>query len=72
MPFYEYECGKCGHRFDAMLAMSTRDEEEKKLTCPDCGERGPRRLISSFAALSSGGSVGPADCPNRATCDTGG
>ena len=53
MPFYEYECSKCKTRFDAMLPMSTRDEEEKKLRCPACDAKDPQRLISSFSTVSS-------------------
>ena len=53
MPFYEYECSKCKTRFDAMLPMSSRDEEEKKLRCPACDARHPQRMISSFSTVSS-------------------
>lgn len=58
MPFYEYECSKCGHRFEMMLSVHSRDEEEKKLACPECAARRPRRLISSFCAPVSEGSFG--------------
>lgn len=60
MPFYEYECTKCGHRFEMMLSMSGRDAEEKKLICPECGTRRPRRAISSFCAGISTGPAGRA------------
>jgi putative FmdB family regulatory protein len=33
MPLYEYECKKCGHRFEKILKFS--DKPMKK--CPDCG-----------------------------------
>ena len=33
MPIYEYECKKCGHRFEKILKFS--DKPIKK--CPDCG-----------------------------------
>ncbi len=33
MPLYEYECKKCGHRFEKILKFS--DKPIKK--CPDCG-----------------------------------
>jgi putative FmdB family regulatory protein len=50
MPFYEYECRGCGHRFEELLAYTGREEAEKKLVCPQCGKRAPRRLVSTFAS----------------------
>ena len=41
MPTYDYECAKCGHRFDAFQSMS--DDPLRK--CPSCGKAGLRRLI---------------------------
>ena len=35
MPLYEYECKKCGHRFEKIQKFS--DKPMKK--CPDCGGR---------------------------------
>jgi putative FmdB family regulatory protein len=35
MPLYEYECTKCGHRFEKILKFS--DKPIKK--CPECGGR---------------------------------
>lgn len=35
MPLYEYECTKCGHRFEKIQKFS-----DKKITkCPECGGR---------------------------------
>jgi putative FmdB family regulatory protein len=43
MPIYEYECGSCGHRFEAIQKMS-----EPVLTdCPSCGQSGLKKLISA-------------------------
>ena len=33
MPIYEYECGKCGHRFEKIQKFSDPPLE----TCPKCG-----------------------------------
>ena len=41
MPTYDYECAKCGHRFDAFQSMS----EDPLRKCPSCGKAGLRRLI---------------------------
>jgi putative FmdB family regulatory protein len=67
MPFYEYECVSCGHRFDVMLTMREREDREKALACPSCGARKPRRMISTFA---TGNSNEPA--PPKRTCGGGG
>lgn len=53
MPFYEYECRRCGHRFEELLAYSDREEAEKAIACPHCGAREPRRLISTFTSPAS-------------------
>lgn len=51
MPTYEYECTKCGHRFDAFQQMS----EEPLKRCPEC--RGKvERLISGGAGVIFKGS----------------
>jgi putative FmdB family regulatory protein len=49
MPLYEYECTKCGHRFEALQKAKDRPLEK----CPKCG--GPlRKLISSPAIQFKG------------------
>ena len=51
MPTYEYECVKCGHRFELFQAMS--DPPRKQ--CPKC--RGKvRRLIGTGAGMIFKGS----------------
>lgn len=45
MPLYDFECEKCKEVFEAFLK---RDEGPEVLTCPNCGERGPRKLVSAF------------------------
>jgi putative FmdB family regulatory protein len=39
---YEYECRKCGARFDAIVSINDRDGP---VACPDCGASA-KRLIS--------------------------
>jgi putative FmdB family regulatory protein len=41
MPIYEFECGKCGHRFEELVG---RDASE--VACPACGATESRRLMS--------------------------
>src|SRR5437879_11421765 len=49
MPLYEYECKKCGHRFEKILKFS--DKPMKK--CPDCGGA-VEQLISAPAVQFKG------------------
>jgi putative FmdB family regulatory protein len=50
MPLYEYQCKKCGHRFEKILKFS--DKPIKK--CPDCG--GPVEQMISAPAVQFKGS----------------
>jgi putative FmdB family regulatory protein len=52
MPIYEYECTKCGERFELRRGISDSDKE---ITCPKCGKEFPRRLFSTFGTTSSSG-----------------
>ena len=51
MPTYEYECEKCGHRFEVFQSM--KDEPKKR--CPKCKGKG-RRLIGTGAGMIFKGS----------------
>jgi len=68
MPLYEYECTKCGHRFEKIQKFS--DPHVKK--CPECGGK-VEQVISAPAVQFKGsgwyvtdyakksGSAGPSD-----------
>ena len=43
MPIYEYACGSCDHRLDALQKMS----DEPLVECPECGEATLKRLLSA-------------------------
>jgi putative FmdB family regulatory protein len=43
MPIYEYECGSCGHRLEAIQKMN----EPVLKDCPACGESALKKLISA-------------------------
>jgi putative FmdB family regulatory protein len=47
MPTYEYKCSACGHAFERFQKISARPVR----TCPECGARRVRRLISSGGGL---------------------
>jgi putative FmdB family regulatory protein len=56
MPIYEYECDKCGERFELRRGIAESDDAVK---CPKCGDEYLRRVISSFGIASSGNSCAP-------------
>ncbi len=56
MPIYEYECEKCGERFELRRGMADRDSD---ISCPKCGAEKPRRVFSGFATSSSSGACTP-------------
>lgn len=47
MPTYEYKCNACDHVFERFQKISDRPVR----TCPECGKRRVRRLISSGGGL---------------------
>ena len=47
MPIYEYECRKCGHRFEYLVLSST-----PAASCPACKKRDLKQLISLYSASS--------------------
>jgi putative FmdB family regulatory protein len=49
MPIYEYRCEDCGKRSSALLMSYTSSDP----VCPHCGKHGLRRLVSTFATVSS-------------------
>lgn len=52
MPIYEYQCGKCNHKFDALQKVG---EDGAELKCPRCGAGRPRKVFSVFSSSDSSG-----------------
>jgi putative FmdB family regulatory protein len=52
MPLYEYQCHSCGNEFQELILKTA---EEKKLSCPACGNKKISRLISRVAYHRSEG-----------------
>jgi putative FmdB family regulatory protein len=48
MPLYEYDCLKCGQRFEVLV------RGPQTVACPSCGDEKLERVISSFAVSSDG------------------
>ncbi len=45
VPIYEFRCGSCGERFEALVDAGTETE-----ACRVCGEKGAQRVLSAQAA----------------------
>jgi putative FmdB family regulatory protein len=52
MPIYEYECRKCGQRFELRRSIADNDNS---IRCPKCGVEKPQRVISAFMTGSNKG-----------------
>jgi putative FmdB family regulatory protein len=52
MPTYEYECPKCGHRFERFQSITDKPVK----TCPKCKGRKVKRLIGTGGAILFKGS----------------
>ena len=50
MPIYEYRCDECGKRSSTLLGSFSSPDP----ACPHCGKPALRRLVSTFATVSSG------------------
>jgi putative FmdB family regulatory protein len=60
MPLYEYQCTKCGHRFEKIQKYS--DKMVRK--CPDCGGR-VEQMISAPAVQFKGSGWYVTDYPKK-------
>lgn len=56
MPMYEYNCSKCGQRFELLRSAAERDQTSQ---CPHCGAEAEHpRAASLFAGVSKSGATG--------------
>jgi putative FmdB family regulatory protein len=67
MPLYEYQCDKCGHRFEKIRKFS--DKAIKK--CPECGGH-VEQLISAPAVQFKGSGWYVTDYANKSTASSSG
>ncbi len=51
MPIYEYRCEECGKRSSTLLSSFSSPDPP----CPHCGKPALRRLVSTFATVTSSG-----------------
>ena len=69
MPLYEYECHRCGHRFEVLVLGKVRP------VCPNCQSEDLEKAFSTFATSTGGGSAGGNSCSMRTPsggCSVGG
>ncbi len=52
MPIYEYRCDACGKKSSSLLSSYSSPDPP----CPHCGKPALKRLVSTFATVSSGDS----------------
>ena len=57
MPLYEYECDKCGGKFELRRAITDCEDDIK---CPECEDEYLRKVFSAFGISSSGKGCVPA------------
>ena len=62
MPVYEYECKKCGEKFEVRRGFF--DKEKGKTQCPKCTSHDTGRVFSLFSSMASG-SASCAPSPKR-------
>jgi putative FmdB family regulatory protein len=56
MPVFEYECRKCGEKFEVRRGFWDKETGTK---CPKCGSDDVKKVFSLFGMGSSGGSCSP-------------
>jgi len=66
VPLYEYQCRKCGHRFEKIQKFS--DPEIKK--CPECGGK-TERLLSAPAVQFKGSGWYVTDYARKSSGESG-
>ncbi|MBN2264207.1 MAG: zinc ribbon domain-containing protein [Candidatus Aminicenantes bacterium] len=65
MPLYEYECQKCGKRFESLVTTG----HEKDVVCVECGSADVRKMISCFG-IGGGSSRIKAASSSCTSCST--
>ncbi len=53
MPLFEYECKKCGKKFEKLIFSS----DKNPIKCPKCGSEETKKLLSLFSSKGSCGST---------------
>ncbi len=67
MPTYEYECTKCGYRFEKFQSMT----EEPIKTCPECGGEVVRLISKNVNFILKGSGFYKTDYVQKSTDSNG-
>ncbi len=51
MPTYEFECNKCGHKFNVLESISDHDKHKER--CSKCDAQDVKALISAVNVKTS-------------------
>ena len=51
MPTYEFECKKCGHKFNILETIKEHDTHGEK--CPQCASAEVKNLVSAVTVKTS-------------------
>ena len=51
MPTYEFECNKCGHKFNMLESISEHGKHKEK--CPKCDAQDVKALVSAVNVKTS-------------------
>ena len=62
MPIFEYLCGECGHKFEAIVLGGQKAE------CPKCHTAKLEQQLSTFSAHSHGIAAPASGCGQPACC----
>lgn len=62
MPIYEYQCQKCGEKFEKLMF------KQEDVRCPKCRSQKARKVPSSFVAKDCGGSKGSCESCSGGSC----
>jgi len=63
MPIYEYQCQKCGHRFEELVL------GKKEIKCPNCKGTDLKKLFSAFSTLEESNISSGSDSCDNGTCN---
>lgn len=67
MPIFEYQCKKCGTKFEELV----QGDREAQIPCPECGNNQTEKLVSAIGGIAMGKSTAPpcgSQCSSAGSC----
>ena len=66
MPYYDFYCEKCGHRFEEYFGVN---DDRSGLKCPECESKKVQRNFGSVSiGVSKGQDSGCSTCSDTSAC----